>query len=202
MAHALELFPLTAALAPAAPPAVDTPLGRLGLHLVTDAGPVAPDATFATAGGRAACVWAEAAPARVELVLAEPALALPPGVAVAGAVAAVWRMRATGSGETTVRLRCDWAEGATWTAGGPDGGENLDAQTWTDGRTKVTVGLPDLGGATAYRRDGFEVAVAVGPGGAVFQTHFACAWGPDVPDDAATWFAADLTPAQALAGVA
>lgn len=119
-------------------------------------------------------------------------------MAVAGAVAAVWRVGAFGPGGAGVRLRCAWAAAAIWAEVGPESGENLDAHTWTDGRTKVTIGLPDLGAATDYRRDGFEVAVEPGP--AVFQTHFVCASGPDAPGDDATWFAVGCTPAQVLAG--
>jgi hypothetical protein len=165
----------------ASPLSFSTPLGRLDLELEVGGVTIVPTATF-TAGSRSVTVWS--APVRFELLLTRAPLSLPPGMAVAGALAAVWRVDAAQS----AIIRCQWAGGATWSEVGPETGENLDAQTWTDGRTKVTVGLPDYEAATTYRREGFEVAVSSVAGG---QGHFICAWGPDTPDDISTWFAVD-----------
>jgi hypothetical protein len=93
-------------------------------------------------------------------------------------------------------IKCRWASGATWSEVGPETGEDLDAQTWTDGRIKVTVGLPDYENATTYRREGFEVAISSVAGR---QGHFICAWGPDSPDDISTWFAVDWPTARLIA---
>lgn len=113
-------------------------------------------------------------------------------MAVAGALAAIWRVDAA----QAAVIRCRWAGGATWSAVGPDNGENLNAQTWTDGRTKVTVGLPDYETATTYRREGFEVAVNLVTEG---QGHFLCAWGLDTLHDSSTWYAVDWPTARLLA---
>lgn len=36
-----------------------------------------------------------------------------------------------------------WQEGCSWTDGGPHSGEGLDAQTYDDGETVVTIGTED-----------------------------------------------------------
>jgi hypothetical protein len=119
---------------------------------------------------------------------------------VAAAWAAVWRL-GPGDKARPAAVTCRWASGATWTEVGPETGENLDAQTWTDGRTRVTVGLPDYEAATRYRPEGegFEVVTSLVAEG---QGHFACAWALGGPDDVSTWFAVDwrtaeLVPAEA-----
>lgn len=169
-------------------PSFSTPLGPLVLGLEVEGEAIAPAAVFAD-GDRRVAVWR--APVRFEVLLAPAPVSLPPGMKVTAAWAAAWRMGEPDKARPAV-LRCLWTSEATWTEFGPESGENLDAQTWTDGRTKVTVGLPDHEAATTYRRDGFEVAVNSVSGG---QGHFVCAWAPDTPDDVSTWFAVDLPPA-------
>jgi hypothetical protein len=169
-----------------------TPLGRLDLELEVGGVTIAPTATF-TAGDRSVTVWSDAV--WFEVLLIRAPISLPPGMAVAGAMAAVWRVDVAKSAV----IKCRWASGATWSEVGPETGENLDAQTWTDGRTKVTVGLPDYETATTYRREGFEVAVDSIVGG---QGHFICAWGPDSTDDISTWFAVDWPTERLIAGEA
>lgn len=169
-----------------------TPLGRLELTLEVAGRVVPPEATFA-AGERSVAVWA--APVAFELLRTHPLILLPPGMAIDGAAAAVWRAGLT-PWPGPIIIRCVWTAGASWSDGGPESGENLDALTWTDGSTKVSVGLPDFGGATTYRRDGFEVAVGMVAG---HQGHFVCAWGPDSPDDVSTWFAVDCSPVHLVA---
>jgi hypothetical protein len=183
MADLPKLFSLSNPVrsANASPPSFSTPLGLLELELVVGGVTVVPTATF-TEGDRSVTVWC--APVWFEVLLTRAPISLPPGMAVAGAMAAVWRVDVTQSAV----IKCQWASGATWSEVGPETGENLDAQSWTDGRTKVTVGLPDYETATTYRREGFEVAISSIAGG---QGHFICAWGPDSPDDISTWFAVD-----------
>lgn len=186
MANSPKLFRLNNPVlsADASPPSFPTPLGRLVLGLDVGGLSIPPAATFAS-GDRSATVWP--APVRFEVLLTHPPISLPPGMAVAGALAVVWRVD-VGEKSRSIAIKCLWASGATWSEVGPEAGENLDAQTWTDGRTKVTVGLPDYETATTYRREGFEVAVGSLTSG---QGHFICAWGPDSPDDISTWFAVD-----------
>ena len=165
-----------------------TPLGLLKLELEVGGVTVAPTATF-TAGGRSVTVWT--APMWFEVLLTRAPISLPPGMAVAGAMAAVWGVDVA----QPAVIKCRWASGATWSEVCPETGENLDAQTWTDGRTKVTVGLPDYETATTYRHEGFEVAISSVAGG---QGHFIWAWGPDSPDDISTWFAVDWPTARLI----
>jgi hypothetical protein len=110
----------------ASPLSFSTPLGRLDLELQVGGVTVAPTATF-TAGSRSVTVWS--APVRFELLLTCAPISLPPGMAVAGALAAVWRVD---SAQSAI-IRCRWASDATWSEVGSETGENLDAQTWTDG---------------------------------------------------------------------
>ncbi|HEY1191365.1 MAG TPA: hypothetical protein VGE74_27270 [Gemmata sp.] len=186
MADVPELFRLTnpARDPEAVPPTFSTPLGRLVLGLEIAGRPVPPAATF-TASDHSVALWTN--PARLEVLLTAAPADLPPGMTVGGARAAVWRVRGANPALSFV-LTCLWTGAAGWTDVGPETGENLDAQTWTDGHTRVTVGLPDYETATAYRRDGFAVTVRAVPGS---QGHFLCAWGPDAPDDISTWFAVD-----------
>lgn len=165
-------------------PSIATPLGRLTIHVEVDGAVVRPVAAFA-AGERTVVAWPD--PARFEMLLTRPPPSLPPGMAVDGAVAVIWRAGPSCQRDRAV-ISCLWTGESTWAEVGPESGQYLDAQTWTDGRTRVTVGLPDFGTATTYRRDGFLVAVGQV---AVGQGHFICAWSPDAPDEISTWFAVD-----------
>jgi hypothetical protein len=150
---------------------------------------VLPTATY-TSGEFSVTVWST--PIWCEVLLTRPPNSLPPGMAVTDAMAAVWRV----DGWQGAVIKCRWASGVTWSEAGPENGENLSAQTWSDGQTKVTIGLPEYEIATTCRSDGFEVAI--GSVGST-QGHFVWAWGPDSPDDISTWFAVDWPTARLIA---
>jgi hypothetical protein len=152
------------------------------------------DATAWTDGSRVVFVWS-ADGGQVELLLTRPALALPEGMRVDGAVAAVWRVRPTTDGvfDATIAWNGDTAP----TNGGPESGENLDAQSWTDGRTCVMLGLPDYRLGTSYRPDGFRVSRRL-ERGINAESHVVCAWVAEPRRDDSVWFAVDCTPRQAL----
>ncbi|QVL31212.1 hypothetical protein KIH39_20535 [Telmatocola sphagniphila] len=174
-------------------PSFPTPLGRIDLFLEANGIELKPSSVFC-ADETTIFIWPEDVGA--ELILFRPILSLPKGMSVTDAYAAILRLTPTNhliEGSLPTRrskvFRCRWDEKSKWTEVGPEIGENLDAQSWTDGKTKVTVGLPDYETDTTYRRDGFEVAIKQKS-----QLHFVCAWSPDITDDISTWFAVDYNP--------
>jgi|GEM_PF-3783546 len=178
-----RLFRFDGAHEPFAVPAFETPLGTLTLELIVAGTPVAP--VVFVSGDRAVAVWEREG---CELLLVPVSDAT-----VTGARAAVWRISPT-RGERLL-LRCAWAQQTTWTDSGAETGENLDSQLWTDGHTKVSVGLPDYDTATAFLSNGFEVEVT-----ALHDDtgHILCAWAPDAPGDVSTWLAVDRPTASLL----
>lgn len=178
-----RLFRFTGEHEPCAVPAFETPLGTLTFELLVAGAPLAP--VVFVSGEVAVAVWEREG---CELLLVPVS-----DVSVTGARAAVWRI-APNRAERLL-LRCVWAQQTTWTECGAETGENLDAQTWTDGHTKVSVGLPEYDTATTFRRDGFEVEVT-----ALHDDtgHILCAWAPDAPGDVSTWLAVDRPTASLL----
>ncbi len=80
--------------------------------------------------------------AEVELLLFRPAI--PPNLQgrINDTWAGIWRLRALHSIDACY-FSCNWQQGYSWTHGGPDSGEGLDAQTYDDGKTVVTIGTED-----------------------------------------------------------
>lgn len=178
-----RLFRFDGAHEPVAVPAFETPLGTLTFELLVAGEPVA--LVVYLSGDRAVAVW-ERAGCELLLVPVNDAR-------VTGARAAVWRIAPNRA--APLLLRCVWAQQTTWTECGPDTGENLDAQTWTDGSTNVSVGLPDYFPATAFLRNGFEITLTTLHDD---TGHVLCAWAPDAPDDVSTWLAVDRPTASVL----
>jgi hypothetical protein len=173
--------------------------------------------------GEAATVFTWDAPtAHAELLIGALPAREPGWPPVDGCVAGVWRVRANRA-VRTVNLACRWAPGARWTDVEPDSGQHFDAQTWTSGSTRVTVGTLDgealelaarRGFAPAhwidrlewgaadphdpvlYERDGFDVILLPLAPGEQFQAHFVVAWTASNPEEIATWFVANKTPEQ------
>jgi hypothetical protein len=170
-------------------PSFETPLGRIDLFVGINSVSLVPQAAF-TAGERSLFIWPPEVGA--EILLTRPPLWLPPGMEVDGIVAAVVRTTAD-LPSAPLAVRCIWSSSRLWSRGAPETGENLDAVTWDDGHTRVTVGLPDYGPDTTYREDGFDVTLC--PSG---QIHFVCAWSSKGADDISTWFAVDCTPSWVL----
>ncbi len=179
-----------------------TPFGRIELSLEVS-GVIIPPAAVYAHGEQSVTVWAD--PTRVEILMTRPPIDVPKGMAVADAVgfelalsdviAAVWR-KGKGSESKHVVLKCVWAFGATYLKGGPNDGQYLNAQTWDDGRTKISLGLTDHEDeSVTYLREGFAVDISALR---LKQGHFACAWGPLNPDNILTWNAVDWNPLRLL----
>jgi hypothetical protein len=200
MHGAADLFPDPDwRVAPREVPLLRSPLGALTTGADVGDLRLAPDtaARLLHPGGAERWVWQSAA-VRAELVLAAPAVALPPGMRVDGCRAAAWRFRAAAPCAATIV--CAWDELPGGVAGAWESGENLEAQAWYGAGIQVSLGTPDLGEATEYRPDGFLVRLQLTPG-AVGAVHFVVAWSPDRSDDDSAWFAVDCTPQQVLASL-
>jgi len=213
------------------PPAIATPLGDVALRATLGEWSTATPPTEALAGPfdskllRWQAPWGEA-----ELLLCRPAIDLPGQLAVSDAWAGLWRV-ALSRAIDACTFEASWSPGYGWTDGGPGGGQGLEAQTWTDGATEVSLGTESgssilaraqegrtlplswgtpqaLGCSTSdcdelvrYTATGFFIALPSAPAGARAELHFAVAWSPARPDDASTWFAVDLTRKQILDGL-
>ena len=160
---------------------VDTPLGRLVVR----------------------AEGLEGAEHRIELL--KPSVELPPGMSVDGVVAAILIVAAD-STTPAFRFGCTWEQAPT--AGDPESGECLDAQSWDRDGHRVTVGtedfdalsdrLPQIGFTesrypVSYAHDGLTIRVPTGTAASMLSLHFVIAWRslPD-PEDCSTWFAVDI----------
>lgn len=153
-----------------------------------------------------------------ELLLCRPHVSLAEGMSVTDCWAGMWRLRATTAATSSnerPEFVCRWESGYQWTEGGPNSGEGLDAQTWENAETIVTVGTADcewlsghaqqgilpprwadlLGwnydGATGkidpvtYLKDGIQVILPELNRGEMCQIHFVVAWSPSTGDEQA-----------------
>ena len=177
------------------------------------------DESWEIPSGSRVLVWTNEC-LRAELLLGAVDVDLPPGMAVSGCHAAVWRLRARAE-ISSCRFIAAWTAHLT-ASGGPDSGEGLAAQSWDDGETTVTLGTADAdwlercGPAWKtfpaswssllnvddpsnviiedYLPDGLALdlpELTAGEGG---QIHFVVAWAPTWNEDSATWYAVDLSP--------
>lgn len=153
-----------------------------------------------------------------ELLLVTPELDLPHCMSVDGCVAGVWRVRAMDR-VPSCEFSCRWDPGFVWSdAHGPESGESLDAQSWSRGRIRVSVGTQDVEFLRAraihgdrlpaswgkllgygegesdpvrYVEDGFLLSLPPLVPGDLCQVQFTVAWAEHDSDDASTWFAVD-----------
>ena len=142
---------------------IASPLGRVVLSLeddVSTAGDVSPDATrLLPRGGRVATFRSRLIEA--SLTVGEISPRIPPGMTVAGCVAAVWRVRAL-QHLRALSFGCSCPELPANADGGPTSGEGLDALTWKVPGWVVSIGTEDgeyLSGR-ATRGDGMPTALA------------------------------------------
>lgn len=145
---------------------------------------------------------------------------LPAGMSILGCQAVVWRVQATNH-VTGPAFSCQWIQLPSGAEGGPDSGEGLDAQTWSIGKAKLSLGTedgeylaarakkgndlperlsPELDVSTAeYMADGLRVPFSSLQPGELVQVHFIIAWtAPGAVDQSDTWYAVDQSPAPIL----
>lgn len=92
-----------------------------------------------------------------ELLLCRPRFTLPEGMSVTDCWAGMWRLRATTAAtgpDECPEFSCRWEPGYQWTEGSPETGEGLDAQTWENVQTKVTVGTTDCEWLSGHAQQG------------------------------------------------
>jgi hypothetical protein len=80
--------------------------------------------------------------AEVDLLLFRPSVPKHLEGRVTDSWAGIWRVK-TLNKIRTCSFSCKWTEHHTWTHGGADSGEGLDAQTYEDGKAVVTIGTED-----------------------------------------------------------
>ena len=229
MAHLFELS--DAWLRADVSPTIATPLGEIVLTATLGEWSTATLPAEALSGplGSRLLRW-ETPFGEAELLLCRPAIELPDQLAVTDAWAGLWRVAFSRAIEACT-FEASWLPDYRWTAGGPGGGQGLEAQTWTDGKIEVSLGtesgesildraregrtLPpswgtpeafgcstlDCGELVRYAPTGITLALPSPPIGARAEFHFAVAWSPARPGDASTWFAVDLTRQQILDGL-
>ena len=150
-----------------------------------------------------------------ELLICSPSLCLPDNMYVEGCQAAVWRIVLHDKA-----FACDfyanWCNGFVWTDGGPNSGENLEAQTWESEEYEVSVGTQDgeMLQARAVNNElmpvefnscinplalvkctktGLVVPIEQVFTNQICQIHFVVAWAPKKQDDVSTWYAVDVS---------
>lgn len=206
--------------------ALETPLGAIDLSFSAGAAHVGGLAQVAfRVGSRARVLVWDLPQLRAELLVVALHPELPPGMAVDGCRAGLWRVRADIDLDECAFGAC-WAAGRVPSIGGPSSGQMLAALTWRDGHVEVSLGAPDAEGLGAYERAGLGLPVSWRtmvlvedpplvvieeylpdglrlrlPGlraGEVGQMHFAVAWTDAGAQRDAPWFAVDILPGQIL----
>jgi hypothetical protein len=206
------------ALAPRAA-VLDTPLGDLATHFEgggqTTAG-LLPDETIKGPSGvflhrfrRAGWI------AELLIGLVEPEI--PAHMAVAGCLAAIWRIQAI-EHTHACRFVCSWPNPPAEADGSPSPGEGLDAFTWRVGRYAISLGTEDgeflsaraersdfvparLSGELSFHTVEYTEAGLVVPFSGlgpseILQVQFVVAWTCEHTDESpASWFAVEQSPA-------
>jgi hypothetical protein len=204
-------------------PVVDTPLGAICIAVEIDDRRQSrrPDFSYDLDQNRHLLIWEDNG-LHAELLLIQFRPDLPSDLQIQECWAAVWRVQAS---ENLGRCRfvAEWEDGYTWSEGGPESGEGLDAQTWWDVANMVTVGTQDGESLLRRAREGdhlparWSTAESLGCSdpaclslveyggsflsvplpemrpGDLCQVHFVIAWS-GVDQDVATWFAVDQVP--------
>ena len=125
-------------------------------------------------------------------------------------------------------IQAAWLQGFQWKSGGPSSGQWLDAQTWENEQTEVSLGTESGDALFAraetnnwfpprfiqqsrdhyslnflrYETKGMIVDFRKVRPNELFQTHFVVAWSQYVDESIATWNAVDLDAKQIIAGAA
>ncbi len=124
-------------------PVVKTPLGTISY--TTQVGRLDLDDVQSScySAGDDSCLFMWKLPvAKVEFLLFRPATPPNHQGRFSDTWAGIWRIKALCPIDACY-FSCRWQEGYSWTHGGPDSGEGLDAQTYDDGETVVTIGTED-----------------------------------------------------------
>lgn len=134
-------------------PCIRTPLGELSLAVHDAEGRALVDAVpdLARALPREGRLFRfHSDDVEAELLLTRYRALHPDDQPLTDAWAAMWRVEAARD-VSILLFSCVWAEGARWTRShGPQGGELLDSQAWSDAHHKVALGT-EGGDALAYR---------------------------------------------------
>jgi hypothetical protein len=207
-------------------PFLATPLGNLALDCSIHGSSAVADheATFRkSAGTRLLTFDTEAAQAALLICEADPTL--PEGMCIRGAKVAIWRIFAKRLLDDYA-LSCRWEQDTPLGPGGVCSGQGIAAQEWSYAGTKVTIGTQNLwamistrnnGGAIPerwireswserpdqisfekYLADGLQLRPPYLEVGELLQVHFVAALADAAENSAATWYAVDLSPSEAL----
>lgn len=199
---------------------LETPFGAIVLSLVASSGEIAPDTkpTLRSLPDGQLVSWSSPL-LTAELLLVALQPELPEGMQVSASHAAVWRVQARAVIEG-LTFEARWAPSAHPPNGGPSSGQALNAITWSDESTELSLGAPDAEGLLRYKSAGvglpgtwrtlldvndpsnvrIEDYLSDGlrlrlPGLQEFEighTHFAVAWADADKQEDAPWFAVDL----------
>jgi hypothetical protein len=200
----------------------DTPFGKIDLSLLASPNSGRTEASPARRALRGAeLVSWSAAHVDADLLLLALQPELPAGLAVTHCHAAVWRVRAHTSVDACT-FEARWARTASPPDGGPSSGQFLNALTWSDDLTELSLGAPDAEGLVSYERAGIGLPAAWAgllsvddpasvsiedylsdglrlrlPGLQPHESatiHFAVAWADAAANEDAPWFAVDIGP--------
>jgi hypothetical protein len=224
----MELFPdihVSEALVPHL--VVTTPLGIVGSTATIDQTQLLLEnagATYRLPADGAAARWM-LPQCLAEVISCRPALFANYWNQITDCWAFLWRMQVY-EALSQVRFSAQFMPSAASIDGGSNSGEHLDAQTWDDGTTELSLGTAD-GQALLYRAKadewfpkryaaqamdwdilpvvdyvpyGLRVHIKDVAPGDRFQIHFAVAWALFDPESVGTWLAVDLTDQQIIAG--
>ncbi len=225
----LDMFAVTGVSVDPRIPLLETPFGRFETYFEgggRSTGDDLPDESLRISGGVSLHRFDRGAWV-AELLIGPVKPSLPPGMAVSGCLAAIWRVRAV---ERTAGCRfvCDRPDPTPEADGSPETGEGLDALTWrTPGHT-LSLGTEDgeflsaraekndlvparLSGELSistveYSGSGLIVPFSGLEPSEVLQVQFIVAWEHESAEGSyASWFAVEQSPSyllRQLAGVA
>ncbi|WP_204400616.1 hypothetical protein [Alkaliphilus hydrothermalis] len=149
-----------------------------------------------------------------ELLICRPKLNLPSHMKVDDCYSAMWRLKVK---ENSLKCKfCTrWVGNYRWTSGSANSGEGLDAQTWENEKTIITLGTQDgekimsrkqkedkmpikfdsdidMYSFIQYENSGLSIEIDELIPNETCQVHFAVAWANKINNDISTWLAVDL----------
>lgn len=200
---------------------IETPLGMLAFDICINnyaVSSVKPKNIYQLIDGGKVYVWNNVL-FNAELLICRPQLNIPQEMKIDDCWVGIWRLEVCQDNSLCIyscvlekNKRVNWS---------PNSGEHLDAQTWDDGNTYITVGTEDGErlatraikgeimpsrltqqinnlGLVQYSEKGLSVPIPHLVKGDICQIHFTASWGKSEVD---TWYAAGILSGDILKGL-
>jgi hypothetical protein len=218
--HSMKLFSpyCDYIIADATEPSIDTPLGKIFTTLAveeTSIGAFENCSYFLESGAR--IIAFEHYDFIAELLICRPKMFLPEGLLINDCWAFLWRLKAINI-ITLPSFNVHWSDNHTWINTDIESGEHLNAISFFNNETKVTIGTQDEEVLMAraklnelmpnkfdsniepveYLKDGLRVSIPSLDPKDICQIQFLIAWEENLETNVGAWYAVDNLPEHIL----